>query len=711
MKLKTGRPHRQSLFVVGCFMLIYISARAHQPETYRAQHSKKTKRGGASFATFAFTSRGGDRWNATTCRDALKFMYSSLVRSQSQYPQLHVFTNDRQVIPRLSTFGTIPNIVVHQRHAKQFRKNEYSRTDDWRALSLSKLDAVEEVIKSQNRRVIWVDLDTLLFVDLQSPLLPESWFIGYQTGGCGGIYKNCSYEHVSRGGYNQADIEPELDVYGDLWSFSLPTITAIRNYRKEYVRSGRTLPLYDLQGYLTAMLQENRLNASPLNRFLPYNFGFFCSNFNFPNESNLDLSVNSGKLTCPKRAFVDMGIVVGSISFTALTYQAFFLQDQHSFSLVQNENARRWLIDWFYDGGASMRNDVSRGEIEGFKIFPHLQGGLGNQLFIMSAASILANVTNRRVVLDAKQSGVHSYGHPQPTHIHTVFSNPFFHKDANYDELEARLFSERDWVHSFLHDWSLIPDGSVYVSGPFLNFSYFWKYRSLLQQLYAPRNDVQEWVNHAAVELELVIPDERNSANSWNETEMSNLFKGNTMKHDHIQGCDRPPAPCEVATPLLRCKSAFCRDNIAVHIRLEDKSSFTDYWDNAELQAAMNIIQGAVMCNKNVVIFSNDLARAKALVDKHKNRDFETELKFSNSNNVIEFYLMSQFFGVHLLSGSSFQQWAIFLSMLPIQVLHFDSIREDFGLNANGETDTNLRVTNVPKSHLINEKLRNMLCE
>ena len=62
-------------------------------------------------------------------------------------------------------------------------------------------------------------------------------------------------------------------------------------------------------------------------------------------------------------------------------------------------------------------------------VYPNLQGGLGNQLFVMSAACLLASQTGRRIVVNARQTGVYSYGVPQPTFWQTVFFSDFFHKD------------------------------------------------------------------------------------------------------------------------------------------------------------------------------------------------------------------------------------------------------------------------------------------
>ena len=150
--------------------------------------------------------------------------------------------------------------------------------------------------------------------------------------GCGlsswwlwGTNRNCSYEHTARGGLSNRDIKPAYDTYGDLWSLSLQPIDHIRRYRQWYIKEQLSLPLYDLQGYITFMLMDGVLNITFLHEIIPCNFGFFCSNFVFPTEKNLEITVHENHLVCPTREFVPMTSRVGSMSFTAITFQKLFL--------------------------------------------------------------------------------------------------------------------------------------------------------------------------------------------------------------------------------------------------------------------------------------------------------------------------------------------------------------------------------------------------
>lgn len=333
-----------------CWIVHYVSCTSLRTSLLKAAPSPTTKNSYV-FVTFAFTANAGGRWSTSTSKMGLQFMYSSLVRSQSQYPQLHVFSNDPKVVPLLTTMQSATRIILHQRKPESFSRNEYHKTDKWRALSLAKLDAVQEVMESYGTRAIWVDLDTLIFVDLKPAVeIEKSWVVGYQGGGCGGINKNCSYEHVARGGLSNRDIEPAYDTYGDLWSLSLETIDHIKRYRQQYVEKRLTLPLYDLQGYITFMLMDGVLNITFLHEILPCNFGFFCSNFEFPTETNLQITVVDNHLACPIRDFIPMPSQVGSISFTALTFQKLFddTPTHSQFKFISDKAANTWLRNWFY---------------------------------------------------------------------------------------------------------------------------------------------------------------------------------------------------------------------------------------------------------------------------------------------------------------------------------------------------------------------------
>lgn len=301
-----------------------------------------------SFATFAFTEGSGGRWNEVTCRRAIRLMYSSLVKSQVEFPHLHVFTNVPNIIPNTTFSGQKARITAHIRRPEQLRPNYYTSDNPWMSLSRAKLDEVEDLILSSGRQVVWVDLDTLVFSDLGISTR-VSWVIGYQHGSCQGR-PSCSLEHISSGGHFHRPIEPRYDAFGDLWSLNLTAISAIRQYETLHVAKGLPLPIYDLQGFFSLMLQDNMLPAYLLHDILDYNYGFTCSQFDHPTPENVNLKVSNGRLSCEVK---DLGHVlsenVGSMSFTAPTFQQLLLRNDHpDFAWLKDKEAASWLQSWFH---------------------------------------------------------------------------------------------------------------------------------------------------------------------------------------------------------------------------------------------------------------------------------------------------------------------------------------------------------------------------
>jgi hypothetical protein len=299
----------------------------------------------ADFVTFAFTAGAGGRWDSESCKRALRLTYSSLVRSQSKFPRLHVYTDDLTVVPKSTVSGIKTNIVVHQSRPDLLPVNQYTGTNPWLSLSRAKLDVVADLMALTGRNIIWIDLDTLVLVDL-SLTNTHSWVIGYQHGNC----FNCSAEHISQGGPFDRPIEPKFDIFGDLWALNLSGIAAFRRYEAKHVLSGLPLPSYDLQGYFSLMLADSALPAILLHDVLDYNFGFVCSGFDHPTPQNMRLTVVKGTLSCPVEASLEKELSerVGSISFTSPTFVGMVLKEPiGNFTWVENEHARAYLQSWF----------------------------------------------------------------------------------------------------------------------------------------------------------------------------------------------------------------------------------------------------------------------------------------------------------------------------------------------------------------------------
>jgi len=330
-------------------------------------------------------------------------------------------------------------------------------------------------------------------------------------------------------------------------------------------------------------------------------------------------------------------------------------------------------------------------------VYPRLTGGLGNQMFILSAAAIIGRSTNRPVFVNARQTGVFSFGVPQPVFWSTVFHDDIFVKVIDYDEGDSRGMNEIDFqtgIKNNFKDWKDMSRG-IYTVGAFLSFENFFQNRDFLVQLYRPSGEVQRWVNDAAVKLRIALPGKASSlpASHFDEKyRQSDLPREGTdlvaRKHrieESAPGggwsCDWPPTPCDEKLERLECVSNNCKDNIALHIRLQDRSSTTDYWDQLHLHTALSFISKAIANGAHVVVFSNDLIRAELLIRKTGMPKLASNnLKFSSAIDVVEFYLMSQYFGTHILTGSSYQLWALFLTPLShVQVKLMKRTDDDFG--------------------------------
>ena len=126
------------------------------------------------FATFAFTQNAGERWSVDATRRALKLMYSSLVRAHAIQPTLHVYTDIPDVAPLETTMGTRTDIVSRvcaESLPKMYTRKtteKATKSSKWASLSRAKLDVVEDLILQQGGCVVWIDLDTLVFVDFSS---------------------------------------------------------------------------------------------------------------------------------------------------------------------------------------------------------------------------------------------------------------------------------------------------------------------------------------------------------------------------------------------------------------------------------------------------------------------------------------------------------------------------------------------------------------
>lgn len=314
-------------------------------------------------------------------------------------------------------------------------------------------------------------------------------------------------------------------------------------------------------------------------------------------------------------------------------------------------------------------------------VYPRIQGGLGNQMFVIAAASILANETNRRVVVNGEQTAVPSFGAPQPVFWHTVFHSPHLHKETDYQVAGADMMDEQHFFDSSTNKFrDLKHPGDIELHGGFLRFDVNIRYRKLLLEIFEPTDEVQRWTNDVALKLGLANR-KLDVPSSMSESEHDKHYTGTKLarRPEEIQPiitdkqslswCNlSDPKSCKKKFFPMECKSVSCKDNIALHLRLQDSSSSVDYWSQDDLDKITNYLHDAIQERKErrIVIFSNDMKRAKKLMESEDN-SVSRQVAYSSSLDVVEFFLMSQYFGTHVLTplGSTFQMWALFLSHLP----------------------------------------------
>ena len=328
--------------------------------------------------------------------------------------------------------------------------------------------------------------------------------------------------------------------------------------------------------------------------------------------------------------------------------------------------------------GTFQRESNKQDAAFGIAVYPRIQGGLGNQMFILAAALIVASETNRSVLVNSKQTGVHSFGRPQPVFWHTVFHSALFVKHEVYSEIGAERMEEDAFnraLHDGFKDWKR--ESSILLSGHFIRFDSNSRYRSLLLQAFEPTSEVQRWVNDAAIQLGLA-----SRAADMPSSLATNENKGTAApveladspvdkkinQVEYFSWCtSSDPKQCEKPMTYMPCESQFCSKNIALHLRLQDSSTATDYWSERELDAVKSHLRFVAEKDQSIriVIFSNDLKRAKMLMEAEE-QALSAHISYSNYLDVVDFFLMSQYFGEHILtpSGSTFQMWAIFLSPL-----------------------------------------------
>jgi len=282
-----------------------------------------------------------ERWSVGDLENGLKLMYSSLVRAHNCEVVLHVYCDSPTLMRALkhltTTMGTSSNITAYFLSTDSIRDNAY--TDPWLRLSRHKLNIMSRHVRS-GTRVVWIDVDTLVFTDLREAFeLSSTWVIGWMHGN----RNRDKYVKISG-----VPIPPVFETQGDLWSIDSDAIEEVLALEK----SLKVKPEYDLQGYFSILLTRNSSRFRLLTDVIKnYTFGFQCSNYEHPTTSNFQPIVVNNQLHCRDRQNLGTSTRVGSISSTAPTFKKMFLAengDIFQMSQVSNNVARSWLKNYFY---------------------------------------------------------------------------------------------------------------------------------------------------------------------------------------------------------------------------------------------------------------------------------------------------------------------------------------------------------------------------
>jgi len=121
------------------------------------------------FVTFAFTHI--DRWSHLKLIKGFRLMYSSLTLAHGCPPLIYIYTNSEKLTEILSgsegrpfttTFGSPTNVVTVNKPVESIQIHGYE--DPWIGLSRHKLDIIQDhLLGGKTEKVIWIDIDTLVF--------------------------------------------------------------------------------------------------------------------------------------------------------------------------------------------------------------------------------------------------------------------------------------------------------------------------------------------------------------------------------------------------------------------------------------------------------------------------------------------------------------------------------------------------------------------
>ena len=318
--------HTRSAFLFVCAMVVVAErtpARANSPV----------------FVTYAVASVG--RWKHAVIKNALKIMYSSIARSYIDEgpPLLYVYsdTSPEKLHPATTTFGT-PTRITFRRFDMGLLKKHPRYTNPWKQLSRSKLDTIMQHVRT-GEKAVWIDLDTLVLDKLP---LNVPWVVGWQHGKARLANELKDY-----------NISFRNDAHGDLW-FVDDSIAQAVEFTEQRLKK---LPLYDLQGIFSILLEKNSTRLAVLQDSWPRAVGFEClgkmHGKQHPHIQNLFLrpangiDANHPGINCTTSWGADLR--VGMLSFTAPTFLAIFQLGSASPKVHAKNMTKKALDAWLFD--------------------------------------------------------------------------------------------------------------------------------------------------------------------------------------------------------------------------------------------------------------------------------------------------------------------------------------------------------------------------
>ena len=253
-----------------------------------------------------------------------------------------------------------------------------------------------------------------------------------------------------------------------------------------------------------------------------------------------------------------------------------------------------------------------------------LQGGIGNQLFLISLAYAAARHTNRKLVFLKNQFfGCRQGSHPS-TYYGNFFSKLTFTEDAslmaNSKTIRERSLLCYDLMPEVTHVSTKYPDTPIAFFGYFQSDEYFKEYSQEIRELFTPNGGIAEYLK-------------RNS-----------------------DVLTRFPSLSDTSTANTRAFIGIRRGDFIKHAHIHNPCGMTYY------NAAIERLKNSVGVIQEYYILTDDFAWAR--------QNFQgEEYKFLEIEGDTHQLMASTLFKNYIISNSTFYWWGSFLSIYPPESL------------------------------------------